>query len=57
MAGAEDIFDDDGNGLAQSNMNGSRSITVVDDNHYTFTAASSDTATESVDGGGVRVTV
>ena len=57
LSGAEDIFDDDGNGLAQSNMNGSRTITVVDDNHYTFTAASSDTATESVDGGGVRVTV
>ena len=57
LAGAEDIFDDDGNGLASTNMNGSRSITVVDDNHYTFVAGGSDTATESVDGGGVRVTI
>ena len=57
IAGAADIFDTDGNGLAASNMNGTRTITVIDDNHYEFTAASSDTATESVDGGGVRVTV
>ena len=57
IAGAEDIFDPDGNGLAASNMNGTRTITVIDDNHYEFTAASSDTATESVDGGGVRVTI
>jgi len=57
IAGAEDIFDPDGNGLAASNMNGTRTITVVDDNHYEFTAGSSDTATESVDGGGVRVTI
>lgn len=57
IAGAEDIFDPDGLGLAASNMNGTRTITVVDDNHYEFTAGSSDTATESVDGGGVRVTI
>ena len=57
IAGAEDIFDPDGNGLAASNMNGTRTITVIDDNHYEFTAGSSDTATESVDGGGVRVTI
>lgn len=57
IAGAEDIFDPDGLGLAASNINGTRTITVVDDNHYEFTAGSSDTATESVDGGGVRVTI
>ena len=57
FAGSEDIFDTDGNGLAQANINGARTITVIDDNHYKFTAGSSDTATESVDGGGVRVTV
>jgi len=57
IAGSEDIFDTDGNGLAYGNLNGARTITVVDDNHYQFTAASGDTATESVDGGGVRVTV
>jgi hypothetical protein len=63
IAGSEDIMslNDDSPpidvGLAASNINGTRSITVVDDNHYTFSAGSSDTASESVDGGGVRVTV
>lgn len=57
ISGSEDIFDDAGAGLEQANLNGTRSITVVDDNHYTFTAGASDTATESVDGGGVRVII
>lgn len=57
ISGAEDIFDDTGAGLAQANLNGTFTITVVDDNHYEFTAAASDTATESVDGGGVRVII
>lgn len=57
LSGSEDIFDDDGAGLAQGNINGTRTITVVDDNHYTYTAGSGDTATESVDGGGVRVII
>lgn len=57
IVGAEDIFDDDGNGLAQANINGARTITVVDDNHYEFTAGASDTANDSQDGGGVNVTV
>ncbi len=57
LSGSEDIFDDDGDGLAQGNINGTRTITVVDDNHYTYTAGSGDTATESVDGGGVRVII
>jgi hypothetical protein len=57
ISGSEDIFDDDGNGLANANLNGTFSITVVDDNHYTYTAGSGDTATESVDGGGVRVII
>ena len=57
IAGAESINDVDGDGIAFSNLNGARTITVVDDNHYQFTTGSSDTATESVDGGGVRVTV
>lgn len=57
ISGAEDIFDDTGAGLAQGNLNGTFTITVVDDNHYEFTAAASDTATESVDGGGVRVII
>lgn len=57
ISGAEDIFDDTGAGLAEANLNGTFTITVVDDNHYEFTAASSDTATESVDGGGVRVII
>ena len=57
ISGAEDIFDDTGAGLAEANLNGTFTITVVDDNHYEFTAAASDTATESVDGGGVRVVI
>ena len=57
ISGAGDIFDSDGNGLAAGNLNGTRTITVIDDNHYKFTAGSSDTATESVDGGGVRVVI
>ena len=57
ISGAGDIFDTDGNGLAQANLNGTRTITIIDDNHYKFTAGSSDTATESVDGGGVRVVI
>jgi len=57
ISGAEDIFDTDGNGLATGNLNGTFTITVTDDNHFTYVAGSSDTATESVDGGGVRVLV
>jgi len=57
ISGAEDIFDTDGNGLATGNLNGTFTITVTDDNHFTYTAGASDTATESVDGGGVRVLV
>ena len=57
LSGADDIFDDDGDGLASANINGTFSITVVDDDHWEFTAGGSDTALESVDGGGVRVVV
>tara|TARA_R110002074_G_scaffold160414_1_gene317888 strand:+ start:4121 stop:6568 length:2448 start_codon:yes stop_codon:yes gene_type:complete len=55
LSGSEDVFDTDGNGITAANLNGTHSITVTDDNHFTFTAGSSDTATESVDGGGVNV--
>ena len=57
ISGAEDIFDTDGNGLSSGNLNGTFTITVLDDNHYTYTAGGSDTANESVDGGGVRVLI
>ena len=57
ISGANDIFDDDGNGLATANINGTFSITVLDDDHWEFTAGGSDTALESVDGGGVRVVI
>lgn len=57
ISGAEDIFDVDGAGIASANLNANFNITVVDDDHYEITAASGDTATESVDGGGVRVIV
>lgn len=55
LSGSEDVFDTDGGGIAAANLNGTHSITVTDDNHFTFTAGASDTATESVDGGGVNV--
>lgn len=57
ISGANDIFDDDGDGLATANINGTFSITVLDDDHWEFTAGGSDTAVESVDGGGVRVVI
>ncbi len=57
ISGANDIFDDDGDGLATANINGAFSITVLDDDHWEFTAGASDTALESVDGGGVRVVI
>tara|TARA_R100000005_G_scaffold81800_1_gene49282 strand:+ start:2123 stop:4603 length:2481 start_codon:yes stop_codon:yes gene_type:complete len=57
ISGSDNIFDTDGNGLSSGNLNGARTITVIDDNHYQFTAGSGDTATESVDAGGVRVSI
>ena len=57
IAGADSINDVDGNGIAFGALNGAKTITTVDDNHYSFTTDGSDTATESVDGGGVRVTI
>ncbi|ANS05376.1 hypothetical protein [uncultured Mediterranean phage] len=57
ISGANDIFDSDGNGLATANINGTFTITVIDDDHWEFTAGGSDTALESVDGGGVRVII
>ena len=57
ISGANDIFDDDRDGLATANINGAFSITVLDDDHWEFTAGGSDTALESVDGGGVRVVI
>ena len=42
--------------IASSNINGTRTVTsIIDDNHYTFDAASSDVANASVDGGGAPV--
>lgn len=41
-------------GIAAASLNGTRIITVVDDNRYTFTAGAA--ATSSIDGGGPSVT-
>ena len=59
ISGSEDILDteDPPVGLTRSNLTGDFSITVVDDNHYEITAKNSDVASESLDGGGVRVIV
>lgn len=45
----------DTGGITAANLNGARTITVVNDNEYTFTAGGA--ATDSVDGGGPAVTV
>ena len=57
ISGAQDIFDSAGDGLATANLNGTFTITVVDDNRFTYTAGASDTAEESVDGGGASVKI
>lgn len=57
ISGAEDIFNDQGQGLDNVHLNGTFTITVTDDNHFEFTAASSDVAYNSVDGGGVNVKI
>ncbi len=57
ISGAQDIFDVDGDGLATANINGTFTITVIDDDRFNFTAGASDTATESVDGGGASVKI
>lgn len=43
--------------IAIANINGARTITYIDDDHYEFTAASSDVADESGDGGGPRIKI
>ena len=59
ISGAEDMLntEDPPVGLTAGNINGSKSITVVDDDHYEITASSSDTASSSEDGGGVRIVI
>ncbi len=57
ISGAEDIFDADGNGLSAATINGTYSVTVIDNDHYTFTVGGIINAAESVDGGGARVVV
>jgi len=43
-------------GIGNNNINGSRVITVIDDNRYYFTAGGTTVATASTDGGGPNVT-
>ena len=57
ISGSEDIFNDQGQGLDYTHLNGTFTITVTDDNHFTFTASNSDIAYNSVDGGGVNVKI
>ena len=51
IEGAESILNEDGNGLAAGNLNGTFTITVLDDDRYTYTASNSDTGGDSADGG------
>lgn len=57
ISGAEDMLNTDETpaGFTAGNINGTRSITVVDDDHYEITA--SGTASSSEDGGGVRIVI
>ena len=59
ISGSEEIVnaEDPAVGLSSGNLTGNFTITVVDDNHYEITAKNGDTASESLDGGGVRVVV
>ena len=57
ISGAEDIFDADGVGLSSATINGTYSVTVVDNDHYTINVGGFVSASESVDGGGARVVV
>ncbi len=43
--------------ISEGNMVGARVITVVDDDHYTFTAGGADTANKSIDFGGNSVNI
>ena len=43
-------------GIGNNNINGNRTITVIDDNRYSFTAGGTTNATSSTDGGGPNVT-
>ena len=57
ISGAEDIFDSDGGGITSATINGTYSVTVIDNDHYTINVGGLNLATESVDGGGARVVV
>ncbi len=57
VEGAEDIFNEDGAGISAGNLNGSKTITVIDDDRYEFEADSSDTGGDSGDGGGTNVRI
>ena len=57
IEGAESILNEDGDGLAAGNLNGTFTITVLDDDKYTYTASNSDTGGDSADGGGTNVRI
>tara|TARA_B100000683_G_scaffold161259_1_gene155477 strand:+ start:636 stop:3086 length:2451 start_codon:yes stop_codon:yes gene_type:complete len=57
IEGAESILNEDGNGLSATNLNGTFTITVLDDDRYTYTAQNSDTGGDSADGGGTNMRV
>jgi len=57
IEGAESILNEDGDGLAAGNLNGTFTIAVLDDDRYTYTAGGSDTGGDSADGGGTNVRI
>tara|TARA_Y100000768_G_scaffold44019_1_gene28786 strand:- start:3387 stop:5831 length:2445 start_codon:yes stop_codon:yes gene_type:complete len=56
VEGAESILNDSGSGLTATNINGTFTITVLDDDRYEYTATSG-TAGDSQDGGGTNVRI
>lgn len=47
----------DGTNISRGNINGTRTITVLDEDHYTITAGSGNTANDSIDTGGAAVEI
>lgn len=52
ISGSNDVY-----GTVRTNINGAKTITVIDEDRYQITAANADVATESADGGGSAVTI
>ncbi|BAQ88055.1 protein of unknown function [uncultured Mediterranean phage uvMED] len=57
IEGAEAILNSQNTGITETNLNGTFTITLIDDDKYSYTAGSGDTAGDSQDGGGTNVRI